>query len=413
MPDELTVELRITGMDCAECTRHVRSAIASQPGVKDVEVLLATEKAIVRLDPARADLEDIRQAVRAAGYDVAGTSAELDAPIRPGARSELATDAPPARGAGLSSGACGPARPVLLLLGALFGAILPGVVVGEWLGLWSELTRRVPWPLWLAVVVAGGLPVFRSVMRAALRRRVTSHTLMTLGALAAVAVGEWATAAVVVFFMRVGDFVERYTTERARRAVRSLVELAPRMARVVRDGEEVELPVERVEAGDMVVVRPGEKIPVDGEVVAGRATIDQAAITGESMPVEVGPGDRVFAATLARLGSLRIRTTHVGPDTTFGRIIRLVEEAESHRGDIQRLADRFSGYYLPVVLGVAAITLAVTRNPLSTAAVLVVACSCSFALATPVAVLAAVGAAARRPDPPHLDRVATPFRPHA
>ncbi|MGH2524359.1 MAG: heavy metal translocating P-type ATPase, partial [Anaerolineales bacterium] len=128
----------------------------------------------------------------------------------------------------------------------------------------------------------------------------------------------------------------------------------------------------------------------------GQATVDQATLTGESMPVEAGPGTRVFAATFARLGHLRVRATHVGADTTFGRVIKLVEEAEAHRADVQRLADKFSAYYLPVVAGVAALTFLLRRDPLATAAVLVVACSCSFALATPIAMLASIGASAKR-----------------
>ena len=151
-----------------------------------------------------------------------------------------------------------------------------------------------------------------------------------------------------------------------------------------------------VRVGETVIVRPGAQIPVDGEVSGGHATVDQAAITGESMPVDVGPGARVFAATLARLGTLRVRVTHVGPDTTFGRVISLVEQAEAHRADVQRVADRFSGYYLPVVVGIAALTFLLRHNLLATVAVLVVACSCSFALATPIAMLASVGAGAKR-----------------
>ena len=223
-----------------------------------------------------------------------------------------------------------------------------------------------------------------------------AHTLMSLGVVAALAVGEWATAAVVVFFMRVGDYAEHFTTERARRAVKDLTALAPLTARVERDGQEIELPVSDVKIGETVVVRPGEKIPVDGEVLSGQATVDQATITGESLPVEAGPGARVFAATLAQLGSLRIRTTQVGADTTFGRVIKLVEEAEAHRAEVQRVADKFSAYYLPVVAGVAALTFLLRHDPLATAAVLVVACSCSFALATPIAMLASIGAGAKR-----------------
>src|SRR5436305_11803854 len=146
----------------------------------------------------------------------------------------------------------------------------------------------------------------------------------------------------------------------------------------------------------MVIVRPGESIPVDGEVVNGQATVNQAAITGESMPVEVGVGDQVFAATLAQLGSIRVRVRHVGADTTFGRVITMVEEAEAHRAPVQRIADRFSAYFLPVVATIALLTFLLSRNPLAAAAVLVVACSCSFALATPIAMLASIGASASR-----------------
>ena len=196
--------------------------------------------------------------------------------------------------------------------------------------------------------------------------------------------------------MRIGEYAENFTTERARRAVKDLTALAPQTARVERDGLELEIPIAEVRVGEVVVVRPGEIIPIDGRVISGQATVDQAAITGESMPVEVEEGARVFAATTARLGSLRVQTTHVGADTTFGKVIKLVEEAEAHRATVQRFADRFSAYYLPVVVGVALLTFLIRRDPLSSAAVLVVACSCSVALATPIAMLASIGAGAKR-----------------
>jgi Cd2+/Zn2+-exporting ATPase/Cu+-exporting ATPase len=369
-----TIEVPIHGMDCAECTRHVQRAIAALPGVESAEVLLSAEKAIVRLQPGQVDPAAIRAAVEAAGYTVAGPAVEQD-----------------------HAGTLGDfTRPIFTLFGVAFGAVLFVVVVGEWLGLFEAVTARVPWPLGLAAVLVLGYPVFRNVARAALNGQVISHTLMTLGALAALAVGQWATAAVVVFFMRVGDYAERLTADRARTALKDLAALAPQTARVERDGAEHELPIAEVRAGDTVIVRPGEQIPVDGVVVAGQATVDQAAITGESLPVEAGPGARVFAATFAHLGSLRVRATQVGADTTFGRVIRLVEAAEAHRGDVQRLADRFSAYYLPIVAGIAALTFLLRRDPLATAAVLVVACSCSIALATPIAMLASIGAGARR-----------------
>jgi Cu+-exporting ATPase len=373
MTERETIEVLLPQLDCAEDAKEVERAVAALPGVQVVTVSLAAQKAVIRFDPRRSHRSAIEKAL-------VGTS--CCAPVA--SRDER------------ESPVGGFTRHVLTLFGIVFGAVLFIVVVGEWLGIFETLTKRVPWPFGLAVVLIGGYPVFRNVLRAASRRQVTSHTLMTLGTVAALAVGEWATAAVVVFFMRVGDYAERFTTERARRAVKGLTDIAPQMARLERDGAEAEVPVQMVKAGDAVIVRPGEKIPVDGEVMGGHATVDQATITGESMPAEVGPGAKVFAATLARLGSLRIRATHIGTDTTFGRVVKMVEEAEVHRAEVQRLADRFSAYYLPVVVGLAALTLLIRRDPLATAAVMVVACSCSFALATPIAMLASIGAAARR-----------------
>jgi len=374
MSRQQTVEIPIQGMDCAECALHVQRAISALPGVESANVSLASEKAVIRFDPALVELPAIHRAVESVGYSV------------PDQNISQATTSP------LGDFT----RRILLLFGVVFGTVLFIVVAGELLGLSEAVTERVPWPIWLAIVLVGGYPVFRNVLRAAIRRQITSHTLMSLGLLAAIVVGEWATAVLVVFFMRLGDYVESFTTEGARRAVKDLAAMAPQMARVEQHGIEQEVPASDVRVGDIVIVRPGEKIPVDGEVIGGQATLDQVAITGESMPVEAGPGARVYAATLARLGSLRIRAARVGADTTFGRVIKMVEEAEAHRADVQRIADQFSAYYLPVVVAIAALTFLVSHNPLATAAVLVVACSCSFALATPVAMLASIGAAAKR-----------------
>ncbi len=381
MAIQRTMEVPIQGMDCPECTQHVRHAISALPGVESVDVSLTAEKAVVRLDPSRVDVSAIRKAVEGAGYAVPA----------------LATGALGPSGMSLRSPSLGGfTRSVLALFGIVFGLVLFIAVVGEWFGFFDAVTRRVPWPIGAAIVLIAGYPVFRKALTAAFRGRITAHALMSFGALAALAIGQWVTAAVVVLFMRIGDHVERFTADRARRAVRDLSTLAPRTARVERDGTEKEVPIGEVRVGETVIVRPGEQIPVDGEVIGGQATVDQAAITGESMPVDAGPGARVFAATLARLGNLRVRVTYVGPDTTFGRVIKLVEHAEAHRADVQRVADRFSGYYLPVVVGIAALTFLLRHNLLAAVAVLVVACSCSFALATPIAMLASVGAGARR-----------------
>lgn len=366
------IELPISGMDCAECTRHVEHALAGVHGVTSVQVLLSAEKAILRLDPVAVSMDQLRAAVAEAGYSVPSSDEET-------------TESQHAHYT----------HRVWTVMALVFGAVLFVVVVGEWLGLFEQLTDRVPFAVGAGLVLLSGWPIFRNVARATSRRQVTSHTLMTIGVLAALAVGQWATAAVVVFFMRVGDYVERFTAEGARKAVRNLTAMAPQQARVLRNGVESEVLVAEVIPGETVVVRPGEQIPVDGIVIDGHATIDQAAITGESLPVEAGPGAHVYAATIARFGSLRVQTERTGADTTFGRVIKLVEEAEAHRADVQRFADKFTVYYLPVVLGIALLTLLIRRDPLAMAAVLVVACSCAIALATPIAMLAAIGHAAR------------------
>ena len=219
---------------------------------------------------------------------------------------------------------------------------------------------------------------------------------MTLGILGALAIGQYAAAALIVFFMRFADFLEGFTTERSRQAIRELLRLAPETARVEQDGRDVEIPAETVRPGQIVLVKPGERIPVDGQVVAGHGAVNQAPITGESMPAEKHAGDHVFAATILERGVLRIQTERVGTGTTFGRILRLVEEAETHKAPVQRFADRFTAYYLPVVVGAALLTYLLGRTPTAAIAVVLVACSCAIAIATPTVVLARVGRAARR-----------------
>lgn len=367
-----TIEVPIHGMDCADCTQHVKHALEKLPSITSVEVLLGAQKAIITMQGDSVKMAAIRTAVEKAGYFVPETAADA---------------APTAQQF---------SRKVLTVLALVVGALLFIVVVGEWLGLFETITRGVPFWVGAVIVLIGGLPIFIDVIRAAFQKQVTSRTLMTLGVIAALAVKQWTTAGIVVFMMHIGNFVEGFTADRSRKAVKDLTRMAPQTARVVRNGEEITIPVEEVQKEEIVIVRPGEAIPVDGEVVDGNATINQAAVTGESMPVEAGKGSRVYAATVAQLGSIKIKTIHVGRDSTFGQVIKLVEEAESKKGRVQQFADKFSGYYLPIVAGIALLTLIIKRDALAAAAVLVVACSCTVALATPIAMLASIGAGAKR-----------------
>jgi len=372
-----SLEIHIRGMDCAECVVQVDHAIRSVPDVSDVQVLLGAEKAKVSYLSRAPDPDLIRQAVKNAGYEAIFEGKSLS--------NESASETEKTL-----------SRRLATILGIIFGLVLFVAVVGEWLGLFEQLTDQLPWFAWLGLVLIGGFPIFRNVIRSALKGQVISHTLMTLGAIAAIAVREWPTAAVVVLFMRVGDFVEGLTTGKARKAVKNLTSMAPQLARVERDGQEVTLPITQVKIGDIVVIRPGEAIPVDGVVIEGAAIVDQSAISGEGMPIDAAANIKVFAASIIKTGMLKIKTAATGEDTTFGKVIRLVEEAEGNRANVQRLADKFAGYYLPIVAIIALLTLLLRRDPLAAAATLVVACSCSFALATPVAMLASTGSAARQ-----------------
>lgn len=368
-------EITVKGMDCTGCAKNVKQALEKIEGVESADVLLSSEKARITLWDRRPDLSEFKKAVEDIGYWIPEEKATTHSTHQK--MEDLAQKS-------------------VRLFGLVFGAILLIVVAGEWLGLFEKVTDWIPF--WAGAIFVGaiGYPVFRQVVVAATKGMVTPHALMALGAVTALAAGQWVTAAIVVFFMRTGDFIESYTTDKARDSVRSLTELSPQTATVIRDGEEQEVSIGEVIKDDQILVRPGGKIPVDGTVLEGHATVDQSPITGESMPVEISEGSSVYASTIAQGGRLLLRADAIGRDSTFGKIISMVEEAEAHKGEVQRFADKFSAYYLPVVAGIALLTYILSGDVMATVAVMVVACACAFALATPVALLATVGSNAKQ-----------------
>jgi len=372
--------LKVKGMDCAECALHTEEAVRGLQGVREAQVYLGAERLDVVYDPDLVDSDKISQAVRRAGYQVADESEDAD-----------------------ESGASNLADRLTGLFVLAVVLVILVVTIGEQLGLLEAALNRIPPWVAIAAILVGGYPIFRSVVMALRQGQVTAHALMTLGIIGALSIGEYTAAIVIVFFMRVSDYLEGLTTGRSRQAIRALMRLAPETAHRLKDtdaqdaeGAVEEVSVEALRPGDRVIVRPGEQIPADGQVEKGTAAVDQSPITGESMPVDKEPGGEVFAGTIVHGGALTIQVTRAGADTTLGRVIQLVEEAEANKAPVQRVADRFTAWYIPVVVAAAGVTYLLGRSLTAAIAVLLVSCACAIALATPTAVIAAVGQAARR-----------------
>jgi heavy metal translocating P-type ATPase len=263
-----------------------------------------------------------------------------------------------------------------------------------WFRLWE------PFPhvsvVGIAATLIGGYPIFKEAFENIIERKMTMELSMTIALLSALAIGEFFTALVITGFVLAAEVLEGLTVGRGRRAIQSLLDFLPRTISIRRNDQVVEIPSDRVQVGDTVIVKPGGHIPVDGLVLGGRSFVEQAAITGEAMPVEKAPGDTVYAGTINQSGALEVGAQQLGRDTTFGRIIEAVERAEKSRAPIQKTADRLAGYLVYFALGAAALTFVITHDVRSTISVVIVAGACGIAAGTPLAILGAIGRAAHQ-----------------
>ena len=284
-----------------------------------------------------------------------------------------------------------------MLVLTLVPALVLALILVSWsLAHWRVGPSFVNAALALLAVLLGGIPRFVSGVKDAFRGKITVNVFVTVALAVTVAVGEFRPAAVIIFIMAVVGALESYTLDRTRRAIRDLLHLTPPTATVRRGDTEVVVPVADLQVGDLVVLRPGERIPVDGVVTAGAGTVNQAPITGESMPVEKLKGSEVFAGTLNETGRLEVRTGKTGDDTTLARIVHLVEEAQDTKAPIQTMADRFTVWFFPTVIALAIIGYLTSGDLKVSVAILLVACPCAFAIATPSAVSAGIANMARR-----------------
>ena len=416
--------LAIGGMTCAACVMHVENALKRVPGVSGAVVNLATEKASVEFIPGVAAMDLFRQAVEQAGYrveDAAADSGDADSDYGTGELERLAKvrEIRELRSRLLFAAAAG----ALLLLGTF-----PGFPWTEPLFSWSFYPFLL-WALATPVQFWSGWSFYTSGIGSLRHGSANMHTLIALGTstaygfsavvvaldalapqfLAARGVGTavyFDTAAIIVALVLMGRFLEARARGQTSEAIRRLIGLRPNTAMVIRDGEETSVHIDAVVPGDVVLVRPGESIPVDGRVIDGFSTVDESMLTGESIPVDKGPDDMVYGATMNENGSFRFEATGVGRDTALARIIRLVEEAQGSKTAIQSLADRVAAYFVPAVIAAALASFlfwvllgpapALTFAILVFVSVLIIACPCALGLATPTAIIVGIGRGAEK-----------------
>ncbi|MFC1987085.1 heavy metal translocating P-type ATPase [Chloroflexota bacterium] len=400
----------VSGMTCVSCVSHIEKALKELDGVSSVNVNLATEKATVEYDSASVGIADFRKAVEGAGY---GVSAEMDDD------SFLESDAVSAA----ARRETGILRKKLIVSGIIgiymFVTMISELTGGAWLP--SLLGNKyLLWVLATPVQFWAGWQFYKGLWAGLKHKTANMNTLIAVGTSVAyvysiaailfpdfIAAGGrgahvyFETSVLIITLILLGRFLEARAKGQTSEAIKKLMGLQAKMVRVVRNGEEADIPIEEVQTRDIVIVRPGEKVPVDGRITEGYSSIDESMITGESMPVEKKVGDGVIGATINKTGSFRFEATKVGKETALAQIVKLVEEAQGSKAPIQKLADVISAYFVPAVIVTAAITFiiwlfigpppALTFALLNAVAVLIIACPCALGLATPTAIMVGTG----------------------
>ena len=409
-------EFALEGLQCAGCVSTVEKVVRDLPGVKEANVNLATEKMMVQFNPKEADVQKIMETVSLAGYQAILINDEEDVLEKTAIKKEKQLHS----------------LKVRAWVSGVFAIVLLYIAMGEMIGLpLPQFLQPMEHPIVFSVtqlilvtpILWVGRSYFVNGFKALIRKHPNMDSLVALGTSAAILYSVWSTirifggeyhyvmhlyvesAAVILAFITVGKYFETLTKGRTSQAIQSLVALSPKVATVIRDGKEVEVPVEELQVGEVVFVRPGEKIPVDGVILSGESFVDESMITGESVPVFKKEGSKVVGATLNTTGSFQVEVSQVGKDTTLSQIIRLVEEAQGSKAPIAAIADRVAGIFVPIVMGLSLLAglywgliggesfeFVVTVM----ISVLVIACPCALGLATPTASMVGTGFGAKR-----------------
>jgi len=405
--DDSRITVSVGGMTCAACVRRVESALKGVPGVRDVAVNLATARATITHDKAWAGVGAIEQTVTDQGYEYLGLPDDSrEDPITAARKKEIRN------------------LTIRFVVGILLSTVIFMGSMQHWFSFLGSIPRQAMlvamFILTTPVVFWVGSRFFTGALKAARQLTTDMNTLVAVGAFSAYLYSTLATffprffagadmaphvyydgAAMIVTLIILGRLLEAKATGNTSAAIRKLINLKPKTARVVRNDEMLDVVIESVVPGDLIMVRPGEQVPTDGVVVSGASSVDESMLTGESMPIAKTAGDHVFAATLNKSGGFTFRATRVGSETALARIIRLVEEAQGSKAPIQRMADRVASIFVPVVIAIAVVTFLVwyyvvpdplfSRALLNFISVLVIACPCALGLATPTAVMVGTG----------------------
>ncbi|MGZ3495632.1 MAG: heavy metal translocating P-type ATPase [Thermodesulfobacteriota bacterium] len=359
--------VNIDNIHCGDCALNIERSVEHLPGVLSAEVSYVLSSATIYYDPHRVEEERIKKAITKPGYAVRETFAERTRTFWK-------------------------ERRAFIFLG-LSGITLAFSWILGWLGLGPSY---LPTAFAIVSLILGGYPIVKSAIQTLLIPDLNVDTLVSVAAISAAAVGAYREAAAVLFIMLLGESLEGITVGKARKAIASLIQLSPKMAWVRQGDEEVQVPIEDVKPNEVVIVKPGERIPVDGKIISGCGSVNQSTLTGESIPVEKEAGDKVYCGTFNESGSCEIEATQVAEDTKLAQIKRLILEAQAEKSPTQRMMDRFSRYFIPAIILVALVTFLITGEILRGITILIVACPCALVLGTPTAVVAAIGNAARQ-----------------
>ncbi len=361
------VVINISNIHCGDCALNIEKSVEHLPGILSADVSYVLSSATVYFDPYRVDVDRIKKAITKPGYVVKEGLVERTRTFwRESSH---------------------------FIFMAASGITLGLSTILGWVSLGPPYLADA---FAILSLIIGGYPVLKSAVKAALIPDLNVDTLVSIASIAAASVGAYLEAAAVIFIMLLGEFLEHLTVEKARKAITSLIQLSPKTAWVRRDGKDVLVPIEEVKPGEVVIVKPGERIPVDGKIVSGCGMVNQSTLTGESIPVEKGLGEKVYCGTINESGSCELEATQVADDTKLAQIKRLILEAQAEKSPTQRVMDRFSRYFIPIILFVAFITFLVTGDPIRAITILIVACPCALVLGTPTAVVATIGSAAHQ-----------------